>query len=89
MKYIVNTTYGSFYMTITRLNNKYGFNLDPWDEATRINKDLIHFVEQTPPEKCALGVVEIPANATDWRVEEYDGSEHIIAVVDGKLVDIY
>ena len=37
----------------------------------------------------SLAVVEIPNDATDWRVNEYDGYESIIAVVNGKLVDIY
>lgn len=39
---------------------------------------------------CArLKVVEIPDEATDWEIDEYDGSESIIYVVDGKIQHIY
>ena len=92
MKYVINTSYGSFYMSLTRLNKKYNLNLDPFDEETRINKGLISILENATPKmrgQLGLAVVEVPYNATDWRVEEYDGAEHIIAVVDGTLVDIY
>ena len=35
---------------------------------------------------CAkLKVVEIPEEATDWEINEYDGLESITYVVDGKL----
>jgi hypothetical protein len=35
---------------------------------------------------CAkLKVVEIPEEATDWELNEYDGLESITYVVDGKL----
>ena len=35
-----------------------------------------------------LKVVEIPDDATDWELKEFDGMEQIIAVVNGKLVHI-
>lgn len=36
--------------------------------------------------RCAvLMVVEIPDNATDWELDEYDGLESIIYVADGKI----
>ena len=39
---------------------------------------------------CArLKVVEIPDEATDWKIDEYDGSESLIYVVDGKIQHIY
>lgn len=36
-----------------------------------------------------LRVVEIPENATDWRMIRYDGAEYIIYVVNGKMHSIY
>ena len=35
-----------------------------------------------------LVVKEIPDNATDYMITEYDGAEGIIYVVDGKLEEI-
>lgn len=32
-----------------------------------------------------LAVVELPDNTTDWEMDEYDGIESIIYVVDGKI----
>ena len=32
-----------------------------------------------------LAIVEIPAEATDWELDEYDGWEGITYVVDGKI----
>lgn len=32
-----------------------------------------------------LEVVEIPEEATDWEIDEYDGQESITYVVDGKI----
>lgn len=33
-------------------------------------------------------VIEIPEDATDWEIEEYDGKEWVICIVNGKLVEI-
>jgi hypothetical protein len=32
-----------------------------------------------------LVVVEIPDNATDWNIEEYDGLETVIYVLNGRI----
>ena len=95
MKYIINRTYGGFtipdqVMEALELTSAYDV---PGD--MRMNPHFIHWVEHHSAElakkgrKSELAVVEIPDNATDWRLEEYDGLESITAVVDGKLVDIY
>lgn len=95
MKYIINTTYGGFTIP-TQVMEALNQKDNDWDNADiRTNPHFIHWVEHhsaklaTKGRKSELAVVEIPDNATDWRLEEYDGLESIIAVVDGKLVDIY
>ena len=34
-----------------------------------------------------LALVEVPARATDWRIENDGGYERVLAVVDGKIVE--
>ena len=51
---------------------------------------LFNEYKKTVSGLCArLKVVEIPDEATDWEIDEYDGSESIICVVDGKIRHIY
>lgn len=94
MKTVINTCYGGFSLS----EEAYKFLGLEWDGygyaiKDRTDEKLINCVEVLGDKAsgdCArLEVVEIPDDATDWRVDEYDGSESIIAVVDGKLVDIY
>lgn len=35
-----------------------------------------------------LTIIEIPDEATDYRVIDYDGAESVLAVVNGKIVDL-
>jgi len=53
-------------------------------DAVRTNPLLIKMLEEGE-EINSLEVVEIPDNATDYRIAEYDGIERVIYVVDGKL----
>lgn len=89
MKYVINTTWGGFSVpteVCERLKcDPYCFNVDEFD--VRASSELIAWVEAHPDGD--LGVVNIPDNATDWEINEYDGLEHIIAVVDGKIVHRY
>jgi hypothetical protein len=60
----------------------------------RTSPTLINFIKTYGSEAASdsyanLKVVNIPDNATDWRIEEYDGLESIIYVVDGKMYDLY
>ena len=34
-------------------------------------------------------IIELPKNTTDWEIDEYDGSESITCVVDGKIKHLY
>lgn len=85
MKIVINKCYGGFGVSeegLKMLNLKNDWDVDRTDER------LIELVESGVDVNgfCAkLEVVEIPDEATDWEISEYDGYEEIIYVVNGKL----
>ena len=90
MKIVINGCFGGFSLSdiavkVLGLQSSYSY-IDRTDER------LIALVEACSDTASGsfsnLRVVEIPDSATDWEIEEYDGLESIIAVVDGKLVHI-
>ena len=83
MKFVLNKCFG-------------GFNLSDWaveqlgcSEPYRDDPEFITLVtnhgKKVSGEHAALVVVEIPDNATDYDIDEYDGLETITYVVNGKL----
>lgn len=74
MKIIINRTWGG-------ISNEAAEN--------RTNPDFIKSVEdgthQSEDSFELLQVVEIPDNASDWAIYDYDGMEHVIFVLDGRL----
>lgn len=83
MKYVINTAFGGYKLP-EEFCEIYGIE-DSWDYNDNYRKDerLIKYVEKHP--NGDLEVVEIPDDATDWELTEYDGAESIIAVIDGKI----
>ena len=89
MTFILNKCYGGwsisdFAMKQLGLDSNYP-DMDEVDE-----KKLAELINEYGSEKCSghsakLKVIEIPDNATDWDIEDYDGIERIVYVVDGKL----
>ena len=88
MKVVLNTCYGGFSLP-KEFCDKYGFS--QYSSIERTDPRLVAFVEEHA-EQCQhfnyanLTVVEVPEEATDWQINEYDGMESIIAVIDGKIV---
>ena len=85
MKILINNTYGGFGLS-DAVYEKIG---NDWD-GSRDDPKLISAVEELGLEEsggyCAkLAIVEIPDEATDWDIDEYDGWESVIYVVDGKI----
>lgn len=89
MKFVLNKCWGGFGVSdiaAEELNL-----LGRWEanDLDRDDPDLVRVVEilgKAANGKYAnLCVVEIPDNATDWELTDYDGAESIIYVVDGKI----
>ena len=88
MKIVINACFGGFSLP-KEFCKKY--NMETYDDIDRTDERLISFVESRGRirEACSMLVVkEIPDNATDYMITEYDGAESIIYVVDGKLEEI-
>lgn len=86
MTIILNRCYGGFHIP-EEFAQTHGLNR--YDRISRTDPELIAFVQSKGgkiAEGCAaLEAVEVPDNCTDWIMEEYDGCETIIYVVDGKI----
>ena len=86
MKMIINTCFGGFGVR-EDVEKKLGLdNID--EDEIRTNPELIAMIEAGEDVNgyCAeLEVVEIPDDATDYYLDEYDGMESIIYVLNGRL----
>ena len=82
MKIVLNRNWGGFSLP-KKFCEMYGYS--KYDEINRTDSKLIAFVEKNPDEVKDLKVIEIPDDNTDYMIDEYDGFESIIYVIDGKL----
>lgn len=86
MKMIINDCYGGFGVRQEILDE---LELNDFsEEELRTAARLIEEIEngKDVSDDCAeLKVVEIPDESTDYYLDEYDGLETVIYVVDGKL----
>lgn len=92
MKVVINACFGGFNLP-TEFCEKYNISTydDEYYDIDRTDTRLVSFIESnnfTQPRCSKLVVEEIPENATDWEISEYDGAEEIICVVDGKIIHI-
>lgn len=90
MKIVINQDLdGSFCLTEAAAKIADAEHIYDSSPYVRTNPALIELVENNP--KAASGfcsdlvVVEIPDGATDWIIDEYDGLESVLYVVDGKI----
>ena len=87
MKIVLNRCYGGFSVS-NAVAEKLGLE-SPYDDISRTDSRLIELVEadsKAASGSCAsLHVVEIPEEATDYMINEYDGCETLYIVVDGKI----
>lgn len=97
MKVVINTCFGGFsvseevYDRMGKDWDGYGYR---YNDGSRANPDLIAVIEELGSERasgrCAqLKVIDIPDDATDWELNEYDGAEEIICVVGGKIRHLF
>lgn len=90
MKLVVNKCYGGFSFSdfaIKELNLDYASQCIDRDDPA-----LIALIEKYGSKKCSsqwsnLEIVEIPDEATDYRINEYDGYENVIYVQNGLIWD--
>ena len=89
MTFILNKCYGGWSISdFAKEQLGLDSNYPDMDEVDE--KKLAELINEYGSEKCSgrsakLKVIEIPDNATDWDIEDYDGIERIVYVVDGKL----
>lgn len=95
MKIVINDSFGGFSINKTTAKilglgyreHDYGCICD---KPSRTDPKFIELVESgmNCGGDCAkLKIVDIPDEATDWRIEEYDGAESVLYVIDGKIHD--
>ena len=82
MKMVINANYGGFGLDVAEQYEDWVRNF----EGDRTNAELVEFVETHPDECGDLAVITIPEEATDWEMDEYDGWESVIYVLNGKIV---
>lgn len=96
MKVVINVCFGGFSVSkevYERMGKEWdGYGYDYTYDRT--NPDLIAVIEEIGSERasgsCAeLKIIDIPYNATDWEISEYDGSEEILCVVDGTIKHLW
>ncbi|MBP5594173.1 MAG: hypothetical protein J6Y02_02235 [Pseudobutyrivibrio sp.] len=88
MKIVINNCYGGFGLSKEARNYMIGKWVD--GEDPRCNLELIALIEREGSEAVSDGgsdirIVEIPDEATDYLINEYDGRESVIYVLDGKI----
>lgn len=87
MKIVINKCFGGFSVNdniVRMLNLESRYDL----EDDRTNAKLIELIESgedVNSEYSDLAVVEIPDDATDYKINEYDGYETVYYVLDGKI----
>ena len=86
MKLVINKCYGGFGLSDWAME-QLGINV--YYDIDRTDSRLVELVENFPKKVdnfySNLIVVSIPATSTDWEIDEYDGLETVIYVIDGKI----
>ena len=86
MKIVINGDFGGFGYGIE--NEEFRKFVNRFNND-RENPELVAFVENHPEDRGDLVIVTIPDNATDYAINENDGLEELIYVVDGKIYFAY
>lgn len=89
MVFVLNKCYGGFSLSpfaVERLGVS-----SPYADLNSLQIDaLAALIIEYGSEKCSgshakLEVIEVPDTITDWMIQEYDGIEELIYVLDGKI----
>lgn len=81
IKMVINGDFGGFGYGVAKEFEDFVYQY----EDDRFALELVKFVEEHPEECGDLMVVGISEGFTDYYIEEYDGSESVLYVLDGKI----
>lgn len=87
MKLVINKCFGGFGISDSAAEI---LGIDEYDFIDRDDENLIALIDEKGSEFVSgsfakLKIVEIPDAYTDYTIDEYDGMERVIYVVNGKL----
>lgn len=86
MKLVINKEFGGFSLPEEFCTQ---YNMKEYEDIDRTDDRLINFVENHGGHVevfCGdLVIAEIPDESTDYYIDEYDGLETVIYVLDGKI----
>lgn len=87
MELVINRCFGGFSLSKEACER---LGCDPYDyDEDRCAPELIACVRELGDRangSCAkLQIVELSEEVTDWEIDEYDGAESVIYVVNGKI----
>lgn len=95
MKIAINRNYGGFHLSEEAVEFLKKKGIDEEDAFDYIYGDIkrdnsllietIESVEYVNNTFSSIEIVEIPDEATDWTINEYDGLETVIYVLNGKI----
>lgn len=90
MKLVINDDFGGFGISD---GAREVLGLGKYDRVDRTNPLLVKMVEKdaeaTRGAYSSLCVVEIPDEATDYMINEYDGAETVYYVLNGKIYEAF
>ena len=92
MKVVINVEYGGFALPdefMEMYPNEFSSCYD-YSKEIRQDERLINYLENLSEEEIDtsdLQIAYIPDDATDWRIEEYDGAETLYYVLNGKICE--
>ena len=90
MEIVINRCWGGYSLSeeacaMLGVTNHYAFD----EKEERTNPRLVDCVrtlgKRASGAAANLMIVELPSETTDWEIDEYDGAERVIYVVDGKI----
>ena len=85
MELVINVSYGGFSLPQGFCEM---YELDEYDDIERDDVRLVEYVKEHDGVEVEYGdleVVTLPQGCTDYYIDEYDGAETVIYVVDGKI----
>ena len=81
VKMVINSNFGGFGCDVAE---EFKYLIYQYRDD-RFALELVKFVEEHPEDCGGLVVVGVCEGFTDYYIEEYDGSESVIYVLDGKI----